>query len=192
MLHKLYIMWCRNFAYYYIFFCAGMFMWPHLGKIFGISASVSKVQVPFHCTLECWKFWLSSWNAAYDPTVWLVDSNVVLGPTTWWSRIMSFWDKYQLHVHIHKLSTLYKVFTNAFFPSFSHMTFLSLFKFLPSYTLMFFSVSLFLCVSVAFVQEKLKASHQQSETGGFWELHLCGRELAGQRKRHQLRQHPKQ
>lgn len=88
-----------------------------LAKFLGFPHQFPKCKFHFIALfrIECWKFWLSSWNAAYDPTVWLVDSNVVLGPTTWWSRIMSFWDKYQLHVHIHKLSTLYKVFTNAFF-----------------------------------------------------------------------------
>lgn len=132
-------------------FCAGMFMWAHLGKIVGISATVSRVQAPFHCT---------NLNAAYDPTVWFLDSNVVLDPPTWWSRIISFWDKYQLQ-YICKY-TNYLLSTKSL-PMCDY--FLSLYPHIPwcfSQVLSFF-VSWMLC-----------AGKTQSFTSAEWDRRILG------------------
>lgn len=41
-------------------------------------------------------------------------------------------------------------------------------------------------------QEKLQSPDQQSESGGFWELHMCGGESAGKGKLHWHRTRPRQ
>lgn len=41
-------------------------------------------------------------------------------------------------------------------------------------------------------QEKLQSPDQQSKTGGFWELHMCGGEPAGKGQLHWHCQRPKQ
>lgn len=41
-------------------------------------------------------------------------------------------------------------------------------------------------------QEKLQSPDQQSKTGGFWELHMCGGEPAGKGQLYWHRQRPKQ
>ena len=41
-------------------------------------------------------------------------------------------------------------------------------------------------------QEKLQSPDQQSKTGGFWELHMCGGEPAGKGQLHWHRKRPKQ
>lgn len=41
-------------------------------------------------------------------------------------------------------------------------------------------------------QEKLQSPDQQSESGGFWELHMCGGESAGKGQLHWHRTRPKQ
>lgn len=102
-------------------FCAGMFMWAHMAKLLEFSHQFPKCKCYFIALfrIECWKFWLSSWNAAYEPTF--------LGPTTWWS----------------------------------------LFKFLPSYTLMFFSISLFVSwVLLCRKNSKLHISRVRLEDSG--------------------------
>lgn len=41
-------------------------------------------------------------------------------------------------------------------------------------------------------QEILQSPDHQSKTGGFWELHVCGEQLAGEWQLHRHRQRPKQ